>query len=377
MAVTKIGLRNAWFQFHKWIGLLLAIVIIPVSVTGSALVWHDALDEAVNPARYAVSGAEAALSPLAYAEAAKRVLAPGERISGMRFEEGGPVVVSAAQPPNPSTKGRPSRTMVWIDPGTGRVLDKADSSDGLVRVLHVLHGSLMVPGVGRQIVGWIGVAMLISSISGIWLWWPTVGSWTKGLRWRRHRNLDTNLHHMMGFWISVPLFVLSLTGVWISFPPFFAKISGAEAPRGPGPQGRPPPRPLETPVQSPDSAVRIAQALVPGAPVSIGWPTDAKPEWSVSIAQGEGSPAEVSITDAAGEAKRGKGPSTGIARTMRKIHDGTDMGVVWQVIIFLGGILPAILAVTGIIMWWRARSWRKDAGRRRRSTGGTPATEAL
>jgi len=43
---------------------------------------------------------------------------------------------------------------------------------------------------------------------------------------------------------------------------------------------------------------------------------------------------------------------------MRRIHDGTRMGLLWQVVIFLGGLLPAILAVTGVIMWWRARGWK-------------------
>ena len=33
---------------------------------------------------------------------------------------------------------------------------------------------------------------------------------------------------------------------------------------------------------------------------------------------------------------------------MRRIHDGTGMGAVWQVIIFLGGVLPTALAVTGV-----------------------------
>jgi hypothetical protein len=43
---------------------------------------------------------------------------------------------------------------------------------------------------------------------------------------------------------------------------------------------------------------------------------------------------------------------------MRRWHDGTGMGPVWQTIIFLGGIVPAILSVTGIIIWWRARQPR-------------------
>ena len=47
-----------------------------------------------------------------------------------------------------------------------------------------------------------------------------------------------------------------------------------------------------------------------------------------------------------------------LARTMRRIHDGTGMGPVWQSVIVLGGILPAGLAVTGVMMWLRSRRWR-------------------
>src|SRR3546814_9518816 len=83
---------------------------------------------------------------------------------------GEPVVVTAAQPAQPNAKGRPVRTMLWLDPADAKVLDQAPSSAGLVRVLHNLHGHLMIPGVGRQVVGWLGVAMLISCVSGIWLW---------------------------------------------------------------------------------------------------------------------------------------------------------------------------------------------------------------
>ena len=56
--MTKIAVRNAWFQVHKWIGLILAILIIPLSVTGAALVWDDALDHMLNPVRYATTGVD-------------------------------------------------------------------------------------------------------------------------------------------------------------------------------------------------------------------------------------------------------------------------------------------------------------------------------
>src|SRR3546814_4815163 len=101
-------------------------------------------------------------------------------------EGNGPVVVAATQASKGPPRGRPVRTMVYLDPPTAKVLDQAASNEGVLRVLHVLHGSLMVPGVGRKIVGWLGVAMMISAFTGIWLWWPMVGRWSKGLRSEEH-----------------------------------------------------------------------------------------------------------------------------------------------------------------------------------------------
>src|SRR5690349_14284619 len=92
----RMSARQLWFQVHKWIGLLLAILIIPIALTGSALVWHEWLDETLNPQRYEVQG-EASLAPGAYARAAAAALAPGERLSSLTYPEGeGSVMASAA-----------------------------------------------------------------------------------------------------------------------------------------------------------------------------------------------------------------------------------------------------------------------------------------
>jgi uncharacterized iron-regulated membrane protein len=54
---------------------------------------------------------------------------------------------------------------------------------------------------------------------------------------------------------------------------------------------------------------------------------------------------------------------------MRELHDGITNGAVWQTIIFAAGLLPAVLAVTGCIMWWRTRRVRQRTAR----TATTPA----
>ena len=372
---TNLRLRGLWFSIHKWIGILLAVLIIPISLTGSALVWHDWLDESLNPHRYAATGAPA-LAPAAYAAAAQAALGPDERVLSIRYPErhGGPVTVTAVGAPSPG-ESRPARTSLWLDPADGRLLDKASSDAGAVRVLHVLHGSLMVPGWGRTIVGWVGVFMFISCLTGIWLWWPVTGGVRRGFRWRRQNSTNANLHHQMGIWILVPLAMLSFTGFWISFPSVFSTFEAGQPKAKSGPPDRARAmraQPLQRPALTADAALAAARPHATGPLALVSWPTDQSPAWKVSFARGGGA-AEVGVADASGEVTppRPPRPET-LARTMRRWHDGTGMGPVWQVVIFVGGIVPALLAFTGIVMWLRSRGWRAALARRRKSARLAP-----
>jgi len=370
MSPAAVRLRSLWFQLHKWLGILLAILIIPISLSGAALVWHDWLDEQVNPQRYPAAGSTV-LPPSAYAASASRLLEPGERLVSISFPgETGSVQATLSKPAEEGA--RPQRAWVFMDPRSAEPIERAGTGEGLVRVLHVLHGSLMVPGVGRQVVGWIGVAMLISSLTGIWLWWPLKGSVRRGLRWKRRPDLNSNLHHTGGFWIALPLAALSLTGVWISFPSVFSQFgNSAPSAGGGGPGG--PAMPLAQPILTPDQALGAAQKVRSGEPSSLVWPTEKNAEWTVSI-KGSGRPAEIKVADLGASAKLAPARPETLARTMRRIHDGTGMPLVWQIIIFVGGILPALLAITGILMWLRMRRRRE---RHRTSMAALAEADAL
>jgi uncharacterized iron-regulated membrane protein len=302
-------------------------------------------------------------------------------------------MVSGTRPAPGEGGGRPARTNVWLDPGTGAVLDSASSASGLVQVMHVLHGSLMIPGTGRQIVGWVGVFMFISCLTGIWLWWPVTGSVKRGFRWKRQETKNANLHHLLGFWILIPLAMLSFTGFWISFPGVFggnapppveAKAKSGQPGRQSGQGGGEDraramrARPLTRTAMTPEAALAAATPTSGGGRlVSITWPTDQSSDWKIAYER-EGGNAEVAVNDTNGEVTppRPPRPET-TARTMRRWHDGTGMGPVWQVLIVLGGIIPCILSITGLIMWWRTRGWKKDiAGKRKAKAGREPATEA-
>ena len=362
---TVLRLRATWLSVHKWIGICLAILIIPISLTGAALVWDGWLDQQLNPQRYDVSTGEPRLAPSQYQSAAASRAGPANLIASLRYSEDGdgPIVASFTRTGNGQSGGPPQRMNVWLDPGNGQVLDGAGANSGLLRIFHNLHGNLMVPGWGRTIVGWVGVFMFISCLTGIWLWWPIGGSFRRGFRWKRQNSTNANIHHLVGFWILLPLAMLSFTGLWISFPGVF----------GGGPQGpRPAPAlPLAQPHLSPDAALAAAQPLSRNARLTaITWPTDRSPEWKVAFA-GAG---EIAVNDATGVAAPPQRRPGGQQRPlMRRWHDGTGMGPVWQAIIFLGGIIPAILAVTGLVMWWRSRGWKKALAKRRREKSLQPA----
>ena len=53
-------------------------------------------------------------------------------------------------------------------------------------------------------------------------------------------------------------------------------------------------------------------------------------------------------------------------RLMRGLHDGVGLPLVWQLVVFISGLLGATMAVTGVIMWFKGQV-REVRMRRRRA----------
>ena len=364
-------LRRLWLDVHLWIGAGLLVALMPLAVTGSILVWHDQIDHALYASRYATSGPTASLPAAAYAEAAQAAFGDRATLTQVRLPQkaGDPVVAVGRLKGPTGAGGRPRTLNAWIDPPTGKVLGTGEIAKQATQVMHRVHGSLLIPNIGRKVVGWLGWAMLVSSATGLWLWWPRHGGFLKGLRWHRGASTLFNLHHIIGFWVCLPLAVLSLTGVYISFPQTSHALFGAPPPPQRGGPGR-----FAPPIQARLSlaeAVGIAQAEMPGAAVAdINVPAKSnEPVWRIGLkAPGAERPKTVQVVDATGAvkpARRGEGEGGGgggpdpTSRLMRQVHDGHDMGIVWQLVITLAGAAPAVLGVTGVVMWLRRRARKR------------------
>jgi len=231
-ATLNARLRRLWLNVHLWIGLGLAVLLIPISLSGALLVWHDHVDALLNPDRYAVT-AGPSQSPSALLAGAAKELGTGFEPMVVRMPEdaGWPATVMAREQRRGESGGRPRLVTVYLDPSTARVLAKVEFRDSLIGFLHRFHENLTVPEYsGRAVVGWAGVGMLILSLSGIYLWWPRNLGFRSGLRWRRGPATSFNLHHLFGFWIAIPLAVVSATGVYLGFPQQARELLGSVAP---------------------------------------------------------------------------------------------------------------------------------------------------
>jgi uncharacterized iron-regulated membrane protein len=248
------------------------------------------------------------------------------------------------------------------------VLDVVDFRASLVGVMHRFHENLTVPEFsGRQIVGWAGVGMLVLSLTGLWMWWPRNGAILVGLRWRRSPATTANLHHLVGFWISLPLGLVSATGIYLAFPQAARNTMSSIAavtPQAP----RPGAQTAREVASTPDDVLAAALAAEPGTRVAALFMAapdprgGAAPVWRVQLRRtGGGGSVTVLIDDRSRVVSRAPGPLAGdrAAQMIRWIHEGEAGGLVWRLVVFLCGLMPSVLGITGLVVWLRGRRQRK------------------
>lgn len=341
-------------QVHLCVGLGLGLLFVPLGLSGALLVFGTELDRLLDPARYAVTSGtveQAAGVYLANAEAA----APGSRAAVLRWptSTGLPVTVILRG-------GGQQARLAYLDPRTGNVLGVASSHDSVVMFAHSLHANLMIDGLpGRQLVGWIGIGLFTMSLTGFYLWWPRSGWILHASRWRRGPDVSSNLHHTLGFWIAGPLVVMALTGVYLSFPQqsrdviaIFTKLTPVAARPAANVE------PVQRPTQDPQHVIQLALQSSTGlSPVSLAPPGEQNKFWRVQVSNFGDEPQTLLVDDATSAVTGTLQPTTGDAFIvwLRGVHNAEHHGAAWRLIAFLTGIAPAILLVTGVIIWLSRR----------------------
>jgi uncharacterized iron-regulated membrane protein len=225
--------RKIWFKVHLYLGLLAGAVFVLTGLTGSLLAFEFPLDELLNTKLMTVSVDKENKSYLPLdvlvASGLKVLPANGKAISLGFPRHSGLAFELWFQQPSPNTDRLESH-QIFISPYTGEITGqrlKVDFERGwrgpLMDVVLRLHYSLAVGSVGITLMGFIGLALLFSMLTGLILGWPSQGKFRKALMIKSNASperLNFDLHKTFGFYSSAVLLLLILAGVYLIFPDY-------------------------------------------------------------------------------------------------------------------------------------------------------------
>ena len=350
--------RRTLFTVHMWVGLVLGLFLAALGLSGSVLVYDDAIGNFLDRPPQALTAGMPL--PLSMIQNIARDTATEQGLHGqmqmiLPQEPRQPITVRIGGiSPMGNMPGMPVRRglQLFIDPVSGEVLGTCTTAlPGLLTFAHQLHGNFLMGREGRtMVVGWLGVAMCILGLSGLVLWWPKKGQWkyafkvrstAEGLRFHRE------LHAATGIWIFVIFIAVSFSGVVIAWPQTFGMPNG----RG----SMPSVEPREGRRLGATEAVIAAQKAVPGLEArSVTIPGAPDQPISVNYLSNDAIAATAYVDPYRGTVLSVRDPSQSFLAWMRPVHQGA-LGAIWKFLVFLSGLVPSLFLVTGLVMWWKKR----------------------
>lgn len=357
----RLSLRRVIGPLHSWVGAVAALLIVAVSLTGSALVFVDDMFRAQYGAMLD--------APVAQSLDLDRILSGAQAEAGDKFRMFGVLMphsridVAVAMPFGMPADGRgfEDLTMLPVDPGNGAAKGSFKLNDAFGHQVINFHHQLMLGDSGATLMTVVGLLLGLFAASGVYLWWPRGG----GL-WRKASRLDISgpplramfrLHSFGGVWLAILVLFFSVTGSALAKPDWFGIATLPEdAPASlaamftrvcPG-------------NVSPGAAQRAAEAAHPGRRLAVfGFPHERREPYRLSLkAQGDldsiGGDMVVFVhTTCPGIIAKltPEGPATSIGQAMFSLHAGHSFGIIGKVLAFLAGIAAAALAITGTYVW--------------------------
>ena len=226
---------------------------------------------------------------------------------------------------------------------------------------------------GRQLVGWLGLAMLVMGVSGLTNWWPRRGQWRGAFSISKQTHgfrLYRELHGAAGIWGLAVFVVVSLAGVCLAFPETARNVVDLVLParvlRGRAAGLKVEPIAAVQPADI-DEAIALARGWVPGAEPGFAFlPARADQPFRIGLLRADqqgGAPAVTIFVDPWSrrviEVLDPREYSIG-EKTLawqHALHAGQALGWVWKLLVFLCGLLPLLFAISGVTMWRLRRGY--------------------
>ncbi len=123
--------------------------------------------------------------------------------------------------------------VVFVHPVTGQVSAPVYGRGALIGWMDRLHSNFFSGRPGRVANGIGGLLLVLLAATGVVIWWPGRGALRRAVRidwgagWKR---VVFDVHNALGFWLLVPVLILSITGVYFTWPQVYRDLVSRVSP---------------------------------------------------------------------------------------------------------------------------------------------------
>jgi uncharacterized iron-regulated membrane protein len=364
----KSSARRWAFYIHLYSGLIVGLLILVVSLTGSIVVYRPEIERTLIWRVSHVPPGSRPVSIQALYDAVRASQPKNHKIiNAYLYPQSGLAWSFRVQGP----KGR---VQVYVDQYRGTILGEDHFRGKATEWIYDLHVNLLSGKTGLLVNGIGALVLTAMCLTGLVIWWPGQKKWKFGFRyeWRaRWKRQNYDLHKLAGAFSLALVAVIALTGAYFAFP---RMIEGPVEWITGKPALRVPPRtpPVKAPKPNLDAILAAAERAMPQGEATL-FTFPGKPGQPYSVRKyipgdwrrtGDNLVYLDQYTGAAVRVDYHANLPWGIrlVRDIAPLHYGTLAGDWSRILWLIMGLMPPVLFLSGALMWWNrvlSKYWKR------------------
>jgi uncharacterized iron-regulated membrane protein len=210
----QLWIRRANFQIHLWAGIILALYLTVIGITGSILVFGAELGRVFDASPWPGLTVPPAVADLAVVIENVSAQYPHTHIISV-------MAPTRDEPVFKTTVLTRPRVTLASHPVTGAVIGEIHRRQSKLDWIYRLHEDLLAGRKGRIVNGIGAAALILLLLTGLINWWPGIKQWPRALKVdfrRKWKRINYDLHSAAGFWTLSFLVMWAITGVYFAWP---------------------------------------------------------------------------------------------------------------------------------------------------------------
>lgn len=224
-------MRTTWLKAHLYLALSAGFLFALMGLSGSLGIYREELDDLLNPQLIIEE-------PQGKYQSLDRIMASVHAAHPNRYGSWTLEMPRSPQGMITAWYDKPTETffelyaplMVSVNPYTAEVVASRFWGKTATTWLLDLHTQLGLNRFGWNAVGISGLLLIVSCVTGLYLWWPGIREIGRNLKVRHKSSmmqLAFDLHRLLGLFSATVLLLLALTGFLLSYPSILEALTGS------------------------------------------------------------------------------------------------------------------------------------------------------